>query len=484
MLTRRKLLQGVVASAAAAGAGAGLLRRPARAGGRASNFLITVGCFGGASIIDSFMAISEDDDGVTPEIAATLNCFAPSEIVEYGDSPFRAVDRQASLFGNNYVGNQSAFLDAHRHEMVVATQTMTSVNHTVAQKRSVTGNGAWNGRTLMEAVAAEFGAGRPLPNVTMGSLGFRADGDDESLAPEAYAEPVADPMRWPLALDGVEGVEGHPDKEIVELARAVRNEELDPESKFWQTFQLSEKLNRWKKQREEDLPTIETAEVLQKLNFGLGHPSLPEFDQNDLAALETVFGNLSIDPLEDQAAMAYLLLKHGLSVATTISPNWNMVTHPGGGPNNILNPPLSFDYSHTQHRITQTIMWQRMLSVVDGLINLLSTTEHPESPGASLWEHTVIYMATDFGRSKGRQNGSGHHLNNGSAVLSGGLLNGNTLLGGVEPTTGMTYGYNPMNGAPDDTVEMAEDVLYAGILQALGVDTSGSGLPSVDAMVA
>ena len=30
---------------------------------------------------------------------------------------------------------------------------------------------------------------------------------------------------------------------------------------------------------------------------------------------------------------------------------------------------------------------------------------------------------------------------------------------------------------------MAEDVLFAGILQALGVDTTGSGLPSVDAMV-
>lgn len=491
-LTRRNLLRGVAAGAAATAAGIGLTRQRAQAAdGRPNNYLIVLGAFGGASIIDSFMPIRESD--VTPEIGSTLNVFPDEEVVTFADSPLRAVDRAASLFGETYDGQQSAFVGAHRHQMQVVTQTGTSVNHTVAQKRSITGNGAWAGRTLQECVAMDYGANCPLPNVTMGSLGFRSDGDDATVPPEARAEAVADPVQWPLALDGVAGVEGAPDREIVELARAVRNEQLDPESKFWQTFRLSDRLTRWKKQREDDLPVLEQADLMQKLNFGLDHPSLPAFDPTDLAALQSAFGYLTIDPLQSQAAMAYLLIKHGISVAVTLSPNWEIVTNPGGGGDSgehaILNPPLSFDYSHTQHRVIQTIMWQRMLDTIDGLISLLSAAPHPGAPGDSLWDHTMIYVATDFGRTKRRPAGSlgfgsGHDLNNGNLLLSPTLLRGNTLLGGVDTSDGMTYGYDPSTGAAMPGTHMTEDFLFSGILGAMGVDTSGSGLPANPAMYA
>ncbi len=488
-VTRRGLLRGIATAAAAGTAGVGRTARAAP-GGKTPKFLIVLGGFGGASIIDSFMSISENE--VTPEQAETLNVIPQAEHVLVPGSDFRAVDRSVTLFGGQHTTSQSTFANKHRDRMLVATQTVTSVNHTIAQKRSITGNGAWNGRTLQEAVALEYGAGTPLPNVTMGSLGFRADGDDDTIPPEFRAEPVPAPARWPLSLDGIEGVENHPDREVVELARTLRNDSLDPQSAFWGSFQLSERLNRWRTQREEGLPAIESAELLAKLNFGMPYPGLPEFDPTDLSALQSAFGYLDADPLQSQAALAYLLLKHGISVSVTLSPNWGLIPHPEAGqmPGNpvVLNPPLSFDYSHTQHRTTQAIMWQRMLDTIDGLVDLLDAAEHPQCPGESLMDHTLIYLATDFGRSKTHQPGaaewgSGHELNNGSLMVSP-LVPGNTVLGGVEPTTGMTYGWNPSTGAPLPAEVTAEGTVYAGIVQALGVDTAGSGLPAVPVMSA
>ena len=488
-LTRRVLLKGLLAGTAVGAGGSAFLRRPeAAAAGDPTKFLVCIGGFGGASIIDSFMPLAEAD--VTPSEAAVANVYPDSEVVTYADTDLRAVDRDNSLFAQTYPSRISAFLDAHRHHTTVATHTVTSVNHAVGQKRSITGNGAWNGRTLQEAVAIQYGESRPLPNVTMGSLGFREDGDDDTVPAFARAEPVAAPLRWPLGLDSMHGIENVPDREIVELARELRNSSLDEESSFAITFQLSERLKRWRAQREEQQPQIEAAELMKKLNFGLEYGSLPQFDPDDLSALESVFGRLTIDPLESQAAMAYLLIKHGISVAVTISPNWNLITNPNSeeeDENLVFNPPLSFDYSHTRHRDAQGIMWQRILDQAHALITLLQGAEHPECPGESLWEHTLVYVPTEFGRSRQRQDfdvdfPSMHHLNNGAAMFST-LTAPGTVLGGVHPD-GMTYGYDPSDGTPRPSEEMPEDVVYAGVLAALGIDTAGAGLPAVPAMLA
>ncbi len=485
-LTRRNLLAGLACATATGGMWG---QRAGAKGKEPAKFLITLGAFGGASIIDSFLAISETE--VSPEIGSTLNVFPRTEVYAETQSPFRAVDRTTSpMFGETYVGNQSAFVQAHRHSMLVATQTSTSVNHTIGQQRAMNGNGAWSGRTLPEAVAMHYGAECPLPNVTMGSLGFREDGVDDTVEDWARAHSVDDPRQWPLALDGLAGLDDAPTREVLELARAVRNDTLDPQSKFWQTFLLSERLQQWKRMREDEVPRLEDAQLLEKLNFGLEHPGLPSLSAGDRAALESALGYLSFDPLQMQAAMAYLLIKSGLSVAVTLSPTWSVVTNPDAADDEhrIVNSPLSFDFSHTSHRNTQTMMWRRMLDTVSALVTLLDAEEHPQAPGSSLFDHTVIYVATDFGRTKNRPEGSlgfgsGHDLNNGNLLLSGDLLRGNTLLGGVDPQTGLTYGYDPTTGAAAPGTEMDERYLYAGILGALDVDTSGSGLPSVAAML-
>ena len=44
--------------------------------------------------------------------------------------------------------------------------------------------------------------------------------------------------------------------------------------------------------------------------------------------------------------------------------------------------------------------------------------------------------------------GTGHHLNNGSLIVSP-FANGNRVLGGVDPDTGLTYGFDPRTGDPE-----------------------------------
>ena len=72
----------------------------------------------------------------------------------------------------------------------------------------------------------------------------------------------------------------------------------------------------------------------------------------------------------------------------------------------------------------------------------------------------MLYIASDFGREKRRpagaeEWGTSHDLNNGVITLSP-LVNGNTILGGVDPNTGLTFGFDPNTGAPDPGRNMNE----------------------------
>jgi hypothetical protein len=98
----------------------------------------------------------------------------------------------------------------------------------------------------------------------------------------------------------------------------------------------------------------------------------------------------------------------------------------------------------------------------------------------------MIHFATDFGRSKRRPAGeavwgTGHHLNNGHLTTSP-MVRGNTVLGGVDPNTALTYGFDLQSGAPMPSRTTSESESFAGLLQALGIDTSEAGLPDVPAM--
>jgi hypothetical protein len=484
---RRQLLKGFCA-AAAAGAASPLLLRSPRAHAdeptdKPPRFLISICGLGGASIIDSFMALTHTQVG---EQFHAVNCFPDDEVTRIGE--FTAVDLARPTVGSlpfSFDVRQSDFVNKYRDEMMVVTQTGTSVNHVIAQKRSLTGNGAWNGRTLQEAVANEYGQGMPLPNVNMASMGYLEHGDDPTLPSWAYNEPVAQPALWPLSLDGARGVQDLPDADVIAMARAVRNGKLDPESGFFKTFRLSERLELWKRQRELQAPELESRDLITRLNLLPDAPPaipLAEYglaESEDAPLIRSVFPNFLVDPLEAQAALAYLLIKNRVSCAVTIAPTFNIVLTGS----TLANPPLAFDYSHAGHRGAQAVMWNRVLGLADRLITLLEAEEFDATTGESFWDRTMIHVPTDFGRTKKRKDAAevfstSHDLNNGNLFISP-LVNGGRVLGGVN-LDGTTYGFDPQTGIADDQRTMTEAEIYAGTLQALDVSTTG--LPNIPAM--
>jgi hypothetical protein len=478
---------------------------------RSSNprFLIVLTTTGGASMLDAMLAIRASESAN----AATLNCFPDSAVRTLG--PFRAVDIDLPNLGAIPMpvkGRQSALVEAHQANMMVATWQRTSVNHLVGQRRAVTGNSAWHGRTLQEAVALTYGAGFALPNVHLSAgTGYNDRGSDSALPAYCYGETVADPRLWPLSLHGSQGILGAPSHGLLEQARTLRNTRLDPQSRFGRVFAASSRLETWEHLRGSPQQALEAQDLITKLMIS---PESAEFplaahglgSSPDGALVRAAFPGFASDPLEAQAALAFLLLKYRLSVTVTLGPSSTAVVNAEGAetegdaydpdenddPTNggslpegsIPNPPLSFDFSHSEHRSVQALMWSRVLGVADRLIGLLKSEEW--SLGQSLWDRTMIYVANDFGRSKNRpmgaeQFGTGHDLNDGALIISP-LANGGRLLGGIDPDTGITYGFDPLTGAPDRGRQMTEAEIYAGMAQALAVSLDGVTLPDMRAM--
>lgn len=450
-------------------------------------FLVVISAAGGASIVDSFLAVRASESSN----AATLNTFPDASVQAVSGSPFRAVKYQGSSLGSIPVAvnaDQLAFVNKHKNEMLVATSVGTSVNHVIAQKRSLTGNAAWRGRTLQEAVALQWGQGFPIPNVNMGISGYAERGTDDSLPASCFGEVVGSPSLWPLGLDGAKGVQGAPPRNVIELARATRNQ-LDAESVFGQTFQDADAMQRWNEQRKVGQPRLEALDLITNLNVLPNMPPQIPLTQYGLASspdgarLRAAYPAYFTDPVQGQAALAFLLLKYRVSVAVTLGPDFNVTL---GGANGLANPPLAFDFSHNDHRGAQAFMWSRILSTVDTLIDLLKAEPFDTVTGETLWDRTMIYVATDFGRTRTRQSnatvfGSGHDLNNGFLLISP-MVKGNTILGGIDPNTVLTYGFDARTGAaaPGKMTSNEPDI-YSGVLTAMGADLSGSGLPDASA---
>jgi hypothetical protein len=478
-LTRRAALLGLGASAAAVA-----LPWAARAQNPGDRrYLLVVTGTGGASIIDAMLAIREGES----RNAATLNTYPDNLVQSVDGSPMRFIDQPLNDIGPlPYQGQavQSTFVRKRAAEMAVFTYTGTSVNHIIAEKRSLTGNEAWAGRTVQEVCAATYGQGLLLPNVNMGVSGFIEPGIDPELPAFARAEPVTNALTWAFGLHGSRGIERAPASSLVDKARRAR-EAIETRALFDRTFTRAELLADWKARRLE-AEQVEAQDLITRLNFVSDSPQMPLRQyglgtSEDAALIQRTFPLASSDPFEAQAALAYLLLKNQVSVTVTIGPSLSPAV---GGPQIVDSPPLAFDFSHTSHRGGQAIMWSRLLSVAGRLIDMLEAAEHPG--GGSFWDRTLVYFATDFGRTRtrsagARDFGSGHHLNNGCLLVSP-MLKGNTVYGGVDPDTALTYGFDPATGRPEPGRNMTEPELFAGLVQTLGISTSGTGLPDIAAL--
>jgi hypothetical protein len=140
-------------------------------------------------------------------------------------------------------------------------------------------------------------------------------------------------------------------------------------------------------------------------------------------------------------------------------------------------PSEGFDFSHTSHRVAQSSCWGRYLQMTDGLVNLLKETQDPLRPGTSMWDHSLVFITTDFGRDKQRPPdslsfGTGHNLNNGCVLVSP-LVKGGRVFGGVDPDTGLTYGFDPVSGAPRPETLMSEAQIFSAVAQAMDAPFQG-----------
>lgn len=508
--------------------GAGLKTSLSRAQTSDQKYLFVIAASGGANILDSFLPIADSNFAIESGVVRhNANNVLQPTLNAGGTSALRCVE-YGSIPALNYKGGtvQRQFLERHGQDVALMTQTGTSVNHIVAAKRSLNGAGNINrGRTLMEAMAMQYASDQMvLPNCNMTQGGYNENGDDPSIPSFARAETIANPLLFPLATHSTKGVfqaaraaplEAETPENFFQRCRRLRAE-LDEESVFHQTFRNTKATTEFLERRESVVPLMEDAELIKNLllvddtagDFNLGDYGLSPNE----TFLSDVYGNsngiftmddMMRDAFMSQAALAYLLARSGSSVAVAISPKASVNLVPEGELNpgaqyEFINTPLAFDFSHTNHFTTQNVMWDRILGMTDALISLLKST--PLASG-TMWDKSLIYIATEFGRSKqtgplSAQGiyGTGHELNNGTILVSP-MLNGNQIYGGVldldapAERQGLTYGFDD-NGESGGSIKdedvysganiKREEHVYATICKTLGVE--GDSQSEIDAL--
>ncbi len=478
-LSRRRLLAGLGGALAVTSA-AGLSRRGRAASEVAPDpadrkLLFVIGATGGASIIDSFMPVASEEVPSSAN-ASALNVYRSQQLVRPTGSNIRCVKPLADTDFLTAGYSMQEFLESHYADLTVVAHEVTSVNHAVAQKRAVTGASIDGGRTIAEAVAARHGTGLPLANCNMAQGGYVEPGDDAGLPGFARGEVISDPRTYAVSTHGSRGVAGGLSPRAVARARRVRDD-LELRSGFGQTYRNAPLRERYLFNRSEVAPQLEDMDAIRSLMMLETDGLAPELglDESPLIdELRSVFPQLGSDRWQQQGALSFLLSYFGMACANTLSLSFN----PSFDGDDIIGAPLAFDYSHTDHRSAQNVMWGRVLQTVDGLVRLLKQYDYLGDPSlGKMWDRSLIYIATDFGRDKLRPEGqeffsTGHHLNNGSVFLSP-LLQGNRVFGGVDPSTMLTHGFDTRTGEEKPGTVVREPEVYSLIAQALDVDFEG-----------
>jgi hypothetical protein len=436
-------------------------------------YLFVVTAFGGASIIDSFLAIPAS----TSANASTLTTFADSLVETVGNlrcvkmledearmSPQRPPVRYA----------QKTFLQRHGQDVAVVTLESSSVSHPTAQTRAMNGGGSIDrGRTILETVADTHGADLPLPIVNMTSRGYAIAGSDPGLPAALRQVAVAEPRAFALGTHSSRGVPRPIADDLVARARLARDGAAAVSS-FSADQGATHTLRRWS-QLQQRAEVVEASDLVSKLLL-TNVPGVPR--SPDLDLIKTFLPSVDYDVLQAEAALAFLLAKNGASSSVAFG-SLSMATRElvNGVVTPSVYPNEGFDFAHTSHRVAQSSCWSRYLQVTDGLISMLKTTEDPRRPGTSMWSHSLVFITTDFGRGKQRPRdsltfGTGHDLNNGCVIVSP-LVKGGRVYGGVDPNTGLTYGFDRVTGEPRPGTLMTESEIYSAVAQLMGVTFPG-----------
>jgi hypothetical protein len=490
-INRRKALKYAGSAGLALGAANILPGNLKAQNGQKPRFFVVVTGWGGASMIDGFMAFSRTEVETALKAkgksaaeakaqADSQVCFEDQNLALVEGTPFRAPKLQGykSAAGTLNLDPFAPFAKEFAQDMLVMTYQASSVTHAIAQKRSVTGNEAWDGRTLQELAAMQYGGNMAVPNLAMGGGGFVIPGIDPTIPGRVAPAVPTNPLTWPLSLDGYRGLQNVPAKNLVELARAKR-QILDSQSSFANSLSSHPRLQRWLAQRDINVPKLEADDTVSKLMFwdkvtAMGPASGITVNETQNQTLFDLFPYWnSGDSLHTQAVLGLKALTSGTSCSITLglSRSEETVTLEDGTEQTV-NLGIGFDASHGDHPGGQFFGWNRILDTITKIIRYLKAT--PFDSQESYWDRTVLYFAQDFGREKIRPTnatswGSGHHVNNAALIISP-FVQGNKVLGGVDVTTGLTYGTDTSGKADPTKAPHSEKELFAGIAQVLGVD--------------
>ncbi|MET0344454.1 MAG: hypothetical protein ABW252_25800 [Polyangiales bacterium] len=434
---------------------------------------------GGAGVIDSLLPVVETEVG-NPQLASTLCTYPASQVEQIAGSAFKHVKplKPESYIFMKPPPNMGEFIRRHGQDVALLCHDVSSVNHNVAQARSLNGNGANGGRTIMEAMAMRYGGGMPLPSCNMGIDGFVEHGSDPSIPSRARHETITSPRFFGTGTHGYKGIAGLPKAGSIEHARKVR-EQLDRETVFAKTFGKSPVVARYLEQRKAGVVELEQAQLLENLLL-LDPATLdPKYGLQASALVQQLYKrmpNLAQHDTQSQLGVAFLLAYHGVATSVTFGFRSDPVITKEDG---VITAPIAFDFSHSSHRATQSAMWGNLTSLLDNFITLLKEYDYMGDPGlGKMWERSVIYVATDFGRTKNRSSAgaadwsSGHDQNNGSLIISPRVV-GNRVYGGVDPKTCLTYGFDRGTGAPNKSVTLDEAGLYGALAHVLDIEYAG-----------
>ncbi len=434
-----------------------------QAQGNDKKFLFVIAATGGASVIDSFLAQSTGPAAYNNLTQVNGSVFSAAPVL---DNSIQG----AIPLGNGYA--QATFLTKHGADTVVMASEVSSVNHIIAAKRAATGDNVNSGRTITEAAAMQFGNGCPLPNLGLSGGGYALNGDDDSIPIGVRAEPISDPLMFAFATHGFKGINTEMSSQDIAAARLLRRQ-LEDASHFAKKNSKNLLIDTFRRNRDQLVGQLEKGDVISKLvlldpnSYDLS--AITSGLSADMQAMAAKFPALSTDPFEAKLALAFLAAKNGMSNTFTISPNQSPLVQAEGTP----NPPIAFDWSHVDHRGAQNSMWSYILKGTDALIDLLKATDIDGDPAkGKMWDKSMIYIATEFGRDKVAAGGSGHHLNNGNIFISP-MLNGNRIFGGVDANTGITFGFNSSTGEPDPSSPKNEKDIYSAVAHGLGIEFPG-----------
>lgn len=429
----------------------------------APRYLFTICTTGGASVVDSFLAQASGP-------------VAYANLTKPGNGVFSAVPvLQNSIQGAIPLGNgysSGTFITKHGSDMVVMTCEVSSVNHLIAAKRAMTGDNVFGGKTIAEALAMAYGEKFPLANLLLAGGGYGAEGDDRLLPGFARGQAVADPLMFAFATHGFKGLNQPLTKEDVNALRLLRSQ-MESAAPLMALAPKSPLVQSYLENRNRVVSMLENGDTITKMM--LRDPATSNLQayglqiSQDFELVRSKFTNMAADPFEARLALGFLAVKNKLSVSVTIAPNQAPLISAQGTP----NAPIAFDWSHVDHRGAQNSMWSYVLKGTDSLIDLLKATDDPNAQdGSKMWDRSVIYLATEFGRDKIATGGSGHHLNNGVVMLSP-LLKGGRIFGGVDPATGLTFGFDGKTGEPARNLWMSEKDIFSALSMALGIKFQG-----------